>query len=182
MQLQLSNSEPVEKQSVGLSLTRRHTHTHTHTDTIHSAQCCWTPRLLCWRIRQTHNTVQTQWLATDQECMSSNQCPYTVMKSATMRRDAVIKFCGWFPKVVMCSPNLIAVIIYLSGIKNKCYSIQAVEGYKQYIHTHDSEQNRTLSHEKKHCRNMSLTSNTSSWTATHLSPAQRERLELNVEW
>lgn len=51
-----------------------------------------------------------------------------------------------------CSPKLVAVIIYLSGIKNKRYSIQAVEGYTQYIlyiHTRHPGQNRTLLHKKK---------------------------------
>lgn len=48
-----------------------------------------------------------------------------------------------------CSSKLVAVIIYLSGIKNKRYSIQAVErdihsAYCTYIDTRHPGQNRIL--------------------------------------
>lgn len=59
--------------------------------------------------------------------------------------------------MMKCSPKLVAVIIYLSGIKNKCYSIQAVERninstYCTYIHIIQGKTGHD--HTKRSNRNM----------------------------
>lgn len=59
-----------------------------------------------------------------------------------MRQDAKMttgneRFGGELAERMTCrGPTLVTVIIYLSGIKNKCYSIQAVKRdiHSTYIH------------------------------------------------